>query len=480
MKVHHGMAIPPEGETVELKESVGEWKEIVTTCAAFATAQGGRIYVGVANDGRVLGVQIGKGTMEDLANKIAQNTNPKVVPSISTIGQGTTILTLDVPENPIKPVYAFDKPLRRSGRTNQVLSPTEAAELYFATRGVTWDETTLPEASIHDIDAGKVQNFLRRAQNERQLAVGVDVPIDHALRQMNLIRDGKMTVAAILLFGKDPEWLMVQSSLRCARFKGDNTVHFLDMKVIEGTIIDQVEEAMAFVKRHISMEAEIKDLEREERWEYPLDAVREAITNAVCHRNYADTGNVQVRIFDHGLEVWNPGGLPAGLTVEDLRRNHESRPRNKLIARVFFLIRYIEQFGTGTGRMIEECRKAGIPEPQFESHADSFLVRFEKPVSLAERVAVLKLNERQLKGMQYAEQYGQMTRQKYETVTGASTATAKRDLSALVKSGVLRPCGRGRSIRYELSAQIVSRKTSRKHDEKKGKIVQTSRNMHRK
>lgn len=129
---------PSEGETVELKESLGEWKEIVQTCAAFATAQGGRVYVGVADDGQVTGVQIGKGTMEDLANKIAQNTVPKLVPAITTQQeQGRTVILVDVAESLTKPVTAFDRALRQSGRTNQVLSASEIAELYLATRGVT-------------------------------------------------------------------------------------------------------------------------------------------------------------------------------------------------------------------------------------------------------------------------------------------------------------------------------------------------------
>lgn len=443
------MAIPTEGETVEIKESLGEWKEIVQTCAAFATAHGGRILIGVADDGRVLGVQIGKNTLEDLANKIAQNTSPKVVPAIRPMmKQRKAFIALDVAENPTKPVYAFDKPLRRSGRTNQTLSPTEAAELYFMTRGITWDETILAEASLQDINDEKVRSFLRRAQSERRLNASVDIPVDQVLRQLNLIHDGKVTIAASLLFGKDPERLMAQSVLRCARFKGEDAVHFLDMKVIEGRVIDQVEEAMAFVKRHISMAAEIRDLEREERWEYPLDAVREAITNAVCHRDYADTGNVQVRIFDHGLEVWNPGALPAGLTVDDLRRNHESKPRNKLIARAFFLIRYIEQFGTGTGRMIEECRKAGIPEPQFESRGGSFRVVFRKAVPAEQKFAGLGLNERQLAGLRYLEEKGRITMQEYVKATDSSERTAKRDLKEMVEKKVLVKHGKTKGSWY--------------------------------
>jgi len=243
---------------------------------------------------------------------------------------------------------------------------------------------------------------------------------------------------------------MPQSVLRCARFKGDDTVHFLDMKVIEGSVIDQVEEAMAFVRRNTSMAVKMEGKpERTEQWEYPLDAVREAITNAVCHRDYADTGNVQVRIFDHGLEVWNPGTLPAGLTVGDLRRNHESKPRNKLIARVFFLIRYIEQFGTGTGRMIEECRRAGMPEPQFEPRGSSFRVIFRKAIPVERRFAEAGLNERQVKALSLIAERGQITLAEYAQLVKMPKRTLQRDLQGLAKKGLLVKHGTGKATWYE-------------------------------
>jgi len=162
--------------------------------------------------------------------------------------------------------------------------------------------------------------------------------MDHVLRQLGLIQDGKLTVAAVLLFGRNPQRLLTQALARCARFKGTTEVHFLDMKVIQGNIIEQVEEVMVFVKRNVRMAAEIKELRREEKWEYPLGGLREAVVNTICHRDYASSANVQIRIFDDRLEVWNPGDLPEGMTVEDLRRQHESKPRNKLIANAFFLI----------------------------------------------------------------------------------------------------------------------------------------------
>jgi ATP-dependent DNA helicase RecG len=190
-------------------------------------------------------------------------------------------------------------------------------------------------------------------------------------------------------------------------------------------------------------------LERTERWEYPPDAVREAITNAVCHRDYADSGNVVVRIFDDRLEVSNPGGLPAGMTVEDLKRPHESRPRNKLVADAFFLIKYIEQFGTGIRRIMNDCREAGVPEPEFESRGDAFRTVFRRAVSPEELLSERKLNPRQFKAVKYAIEHGRLTRPDYERIAGVARATANRDLTDLTKRGVLRQGGAARRTWYE-------------------------------
>ncbi len=444
--------IPPEGATIELKESLGAWKEIVQTCAAFASAKGGRLYIGASDQGNVVGVQIGKGTLEDLSNKIAQNTVPKLIPAVTTQQmQGKTVILVDVAESSTKPVTAFDRALRRSGRTNQVLSASEIAQLYLATRGMTWDQTSRPDATLDDIDTEKVQKFLSRAKTERRWEIDPRTSADQALRQLNLMHNGQLTIAALLLFGKNPQRYLVQSKVRCARFKGDDEVEFLDLKVIEGDIIEQVAEAMAFVRRNTSMAVKIKGkLERVESWEYPLDAIREAITNAVCHRDYAGSGNVQVRIFDNALMVSNPGGLPSDLTVEDLRRPHESKPRNKLVADAFFLIKYIEQFGTGTRRMINDCREAGVPEPEFESHGDVFRIIFRKLVAIEQRFACVDLNKRQMKALRHVAERGRITRADYEIMTGTTERTAKRDLNDMVTRRILMKEGGGNNFWYVL------------------------------
>ncbi len=443
--------ISEEGQTIERKQSLGERREIVETCAAFATARGGRIYIGVRDNDQVVGVQIGKGTLEGLANDIAQNTMPKLVPQIETIREaGQTVIVVEVSENPVKPVTAFGRAYRRSGRTNQVLSAGEIAELYFATRGVTWDETIRADATLNDIDAEKVRNFLSRARSERQWEISAETPVEPALRQLNLLKNGQLTIAALLLFGKKPQRFLLQARVRCARFKGDNEVEFLDLKVVEGDIIQQVEEAMTFVRRNTSMAAKIEgSLERKERWDYPLDAVREGITNAVCHRDYADSGNVLVKIFDDRLEVLNPGGLPAGMTVDDLKHPHESKPRNKLVADAFFLIKYIEQFGTGIGRMIEECRREGVLEPEFESRAGGFRIAFRLTMPGDHRAAEKGLTERQSLLLEKTGTIGRVTPAQLAKLLGVPKRTVQRDLQHLTNKGFLIRRGSGKTTSYE-------------------------------
>lgn len=441
-----------ESEDVEWKQSLGEWKEIVVAIAAMASLHGGQICVGVEPTGRVCGVELGKGTLEDLANKIAQSTSPRVVPSISSIKRDRkTIIVVSVPESTPKPVYAFDRPYRRSGKTNQRLSQEEAMRLFMSSRGVTWDQSTIADATVaEDIDPALVRRFLLAARSERRWEVPDETAVDRVLRQLGLMQDGKLTVAAVLLFGRNPQRLLTQAMVRCARFKGTTEVHFLDMKVIQGDIVEQVGEVMSFIKRNTRMAAEIKGLRREETWEYPLEGLREAVVNAICHRDYASSANVQIRIFDDRLEVWNPGDLPEGMTVDDLRRPHESKPRNKLIANAFFLIKYIEQFGTGIQRILDDCRAQQLPEPNFEVRGHTFRSVFtprEPGIAPEEDTG---RTDRQNKALKYIRQHGRITRAKYEEIGGLPVHTAKRELARMVKAGLIVRRGGGRSYWYEL------------------------------
>ncbi len=443
-----------ESETVELKQSTGEIQEILETVGAFANARGGTTIIGVARSGGISGVTLGKNTLESLVNSIQQQTDPKVFPVLSTtVINGKTVIGLQVSASPIKPVLVQGRGFMRVGRSNHVLSSSELTKLFFESWEVSWDAGPVSDATPADLAEESIRRFLRQAQRERNMTIDVNAPTDEVLEKLELLYEKQLSRAAVLLFGKRPQKFLLSSEMRCARFKGTKPLHFLDMKVIEGNIIEQVPAAMDFIQRHISMAAEIvpTQIERMERWEYPLEALREAIINAACHRDYHDSGHIQIRIFDDRLEVWSPGLLPPEITLADLSRPHNSRPRNHRIARAFFLLRYIEHWGTGTLRIMELCKKAGLPKPDFAEVSGCFVVTFYKSKFAKKYHKVTVPIERQEQIVEYLRQTGKITAQSYAQLIDVSKRTANRDLAILVDKGILRQIGKGKSGYFELA-----------------------------
>jgi predicted HTH transcriptional regulator len=189
-------------------------------------------------------------------------------------------------------------------------------------------------------------------------------------------------------------------------------------------------------------------------YEIPDGAVREAIVNAVAHRNYASKAAVQVMVFADRIEVWNPGGLPEDLTVDQLRRPHHSVPRNRLLCEPLFLAHYIERVGTGTLDMIRLCREAGLPEPEFHPEGERFVTVIRRDWLTEGLMAQLGLNERQRKAVAYVRAHGRITNSDYRKLTGAIKKTASRDLDGLVAKGVLARMGTtGRGTSYYLATK---------------------------
>ncbi|MBT9148253.1 MAG: hypothetical protein DDT32_02025 [Syntrophomonadaceae bacterium] len=439
-----------ESETVEFKPSLSQMDKIMESVSAFSNTMGGRIVIGVSDKGKALGVDIGERTIENLANRIKQNTDPAIYPSISVENlEGKNIIVIEVRENKSKPVFAFDKVYKRVGKSNQRVSSDEIKKLALEGKKVYWDGQICEDASLKDIDKEKVKWFFKKAKYERRLELDPETRIREALGKLELFRYGKLTNAAVLLFGKDPQGFFIQSETRCARFKGLKPLEFIDMKVFGRNIIDQREDALEFVKEHIRLHAEIKGTERAERWEYPIEAIREAITNAICHRDYGTASNVQIRIFDDRIEIWGCGPLPEPLTPEDLKREHKSILRNPLIGKCLFLIKFIEQWGTGTNRMIEQCLIHGMPEPLFEEVAGDFVVTFRK-YNITEEM-LTELNERQRKAVEYLLKHKKITNKKYREINpNISDRTALNDLNELVDRNIIVAKGEKRYRHYML------------------------------
>jgi len=325
---------------------------------------------------------------------------------------------------------------KRIASHNKPLSPEEVVEFAKNTGKIKWDGQVCEEAGLGDIDEEKVRWFLRKAKAERSFNVEPETPIKEALERLELMKGEKLTNAAVLLFGQNPQKFFSQAETKCARFKGIKPLEFIDMKVFGGNILNQRDDAIEFVKEHVKLRAKIVGTERVEKWEYPIEAIREAITNAVCHRDYEISSNVQVRIFDDRIEVWGVGSLLKPLTPEDLKKKHRSILRNHSIGKCFFLIKFIEEWGTGTNRIIEECLRHSLPEPLFEEITESLVVTFRKYKITEEMLE--GLNERQKRGIKYLLEHKKITNKEYRRLNAKITdRTALNDFNELIKKGII-------------------------------------------
>ena len=441
-----------ESAKVEFKGSLNLSEPIGKTISGLSNASGGTLIIGITDSGEIKGVELGENTLEQLANRIKQHTDPKIYPAISTKNiDGKYLVIIEVNESQEKPVFYRNRAYKRVGKSTHKLNSSEIRNLAKNSGEKTfWDEQICERATIKDIDEEKVKAFLRTAENKRELDIGYD-SIEEVLRKLDVLRDDGLTNTGALMFTKEPQRFFLQSETKCGRFKGTTTKEFIDMAEFSGPVHEQVDNAEKFVMKNIRKAAWIEPgkVERQEKWEYPLDAVREAITNAVVHRDYQSTSNVQVRIFDDRIEIWNPGSLPEGWTIDTLKEEHESKPFNPLLARMFFLIKYIEKWGRGTIDMVEDCIEHGIPEPEFEDTGTAIVVTFRKKIT--EKLLKEKgLNERQIEAVKYVKKEGNIKNKKYRDLFDVSKRTAAYDLTELVDIGILRKEGKGKSTKYVL------------------------------
>ena len=444
-----------ENEKVEFKPSLSQLDNIMRSVSAFSNVKGGIVVVGVSDEGKVLGIDIGRKTMEDLAEYIKKNTDPPIFPSIEIVDiENKNVILVSVEESAEKPVFFKDKAYKRVSKTNQRISASEIRKL--AKEGgkkLYWDEQLCKGINFEDIDNDKVSWFVKEAKRQRGLGIQEDATADEVLMRLGLSDDKKLTNAAALLFANDPDRFFTRPEVKCIRFKGKGvTGEMIDFKVVKGNLFDQMIETERFIYNNITLAAWIENgkLQRQEKWEYPPKAIREALANAFCHREYETTSGAQVRIFDDRMEIWNPGRLPDGWTVETLKQKHESKPPNPLITEHFFWVKYVEEVGTGTNKLIDWCKEWDLPEPIFEFTGTSVIVTLRKALS-QDDIDGLDLNERQKKVIDYVIEHNSITNRKYQELTGVSRRTATTGLADLVKKGIFVRIGEGkRDLKYLL------------------------------
>ena len=256
----------------------------------------------------------------------------------------------------------------------------------------------------------------------------------------------------MLLFHPDPEKFVTNAYVKIGFFESDSDLRFQDE--VHGNLFEQVEKTMELLfTKYIKAMISYDDIYRIETFEYPKEAVREALLNAIAHKDYTGATPIQISVYKDKIMIWNYGELPENWTIDTLQKKHSSIPRNPDISNAFFRIGYIEAWGRGIRKMNEQCAAAGLPQPLYYYESSGFWVVFRKDLFNEEDLQAKGLNPRQIKAVVYVKEKGKITNKEYQEINQVSKRTANTDLSELVhKYNIFQPKGASVNICYEINS----------------------------
>jgi ATP-dependent DNA helicase RecG len=428
---------------------------LAETLAAFANADGGTIVVGLSSTGGPL-EEIEPEHLEPLLLRAQATCRPPVQTDWQPLetAQGTAIAIV-VPRSPELLSLLDGRVLLRSGVKNRPLSGEEIRHLASAKGTGDYEQTALAGVTLSELDDGVIAEFSekRHLRSPRGEKLGArDLLVDSGA----LDAAGNVTVAGMLLFGRNPQRSLPQSGAVWVRFAGTephgqgNTPSYMRREEIDGSLSQIIERLWNTIGEEMRHESVISGLQRQEIPEYPPAAVREAVVNAVAHRDYRLSGRrIEVRMYDDRMEVISPGGLPGHITLDNIVEEHFSR--NPRLVKGLYYWGFIEELGLGVDRMIDEMIRAGHPAPQFEAQPFTFKAILrnvrERPVSQWAQ----KLNERQIKALTFLQEQGRITNRDYhELCPDVSAETLRLDLADMVDKGVLLRIGDKKGTYYIL------------------------------
>lgn len=450
-----------ESETVEFKRTLAETEKAIQEIASFVNTSGGVLFFGVQDDGTVIGIDIGKNNLEKLTNKITSLTDPVIYPSVAIENiDDKQIIVIKVDESVNKPHLASGKAYKRVGKNTVQMQRDEYENLLKQRSENSFDKEKVKGATLEDLDDKKVNWFLERRARVRNVEIP-NADLEQILLNLRAVNDadGNLvpTYSGLLFFGKEPQKFLLRSQVKVARFKGTTMMEFIDEARLRDTLPAMLNEAEKFIRRNTRKAQKVVGFRGTTIYEYPYQALREAIVNALVHRDYETTGTIQIMIFDDRIEVQSPGEIPKGIDIKKLEGVHQ--PRNELLCERFHDIDEMEEYGTGISKMKSLMKNHGLGDPKFEEKAGFFKVTFYGPgdniLDLVPEegetdLKALGLNERQVKALALMVNDGKVfTNEDYRDAFQASPRTATRDLTELVnKTEFITTVGTGRAIRY--------------------------------
>ncbi len=423
-----------EGLKVEFKESF-DAKSIAKEMVAFANAQGGQIFLGVDDRNSVKGINVTNRLKAEILD-VASHCEPKIKISFqNVIYAGKTVLVVFVSEGENKPYLCSSGFYVRQGAGCQKLTREEIFGFAIAEGKVRFD-SQLNEKFVfeNDFDEGKLKQFLKRADIQSELpAIDILVNLGLAVKKERFFLNN----GGILFFAREPGRFFRTTKVICVSYMGNEKIDIIDRKVFDADVFSNIENAIYYVKKHIDVAFEIKTLKRTEILQFPEDAIRECVVNAVMHRDYFDdTGDVLVEVFKNKLTISNPGGLVKGLREEDFGK--VSRTRNQLVADLLLRAGYVEKMGTGILRIKEAMRKAGLPSPEFSFNGSFLVTLFDGKVT--NRVTN-KVTNHQLVILEEVGRNKNVTAEQLSTIVGISRRKIIENLSKLKQKKLLERVG---------------------------------------
>ena len=423
---------------------------------AFANSDGGTIVIGLDEKGRVVG-RVYAEELEGVLRSAERLCRPGVVTGWDQLdGPAGPTYAITVPRSPELHSLADGRVLIRAGNQNRPLGGEEIRHLAATKSSSDFEAEPVTGATRADLDDEVIAEYLdKRQQRQRRV---ISLSPDEVLQEMGALDDaGRPTHSGLLLFGRNPQHFMPQAGLVFVKFVGteprgeDGLAGYGRREEVTGPLARVIETAWQVVWGEMSVGAVVKGLERQEIAEYPPFAVREALVNAVCHRDYRLKGRrIEMRMYSDRLEVISPGGLPGFITVDNLVEEHFSR-NPRLVAGLFHW-GYIEELGLGIDRMIEDMLQGGHPPPRFKAAPYSFTVTLN---NVRERRALPKwetqMNERQSRAATYVREHGSITNREYrELCPDVTPETLRLDLNDLVDRGLLLRIGAKKGTYYIL------------------------------
>jgi ATP-dependent DNA helicase RecG len=432
-------------------------EQIAETLTAFANTDGGTVVLGMDEDGRLGDLFVEEDATDALQAALRLCRPPVRTDWTQQQVAGGTIVLLRVGRSPEMHSLWDGRIIVRKGTENR---PVEGADmdLLLANRPIgDFELQEVPGAKRDDLDDDVIDYYLERRQ--RRNPRGTVLPKDKLLQQIGALTEQRTpTVSGLLLFGKEPQLFLPHSRAIFVRFADvqprgpEGSFGYGRREEFTGPLPQIIDRAWRVIWEEMDKRAVVKGLHRQEETEYPSAPVREALVNAVAHRDYRLTGrSIEIRMYTDRLEITSPGGLPAHITLDNIIEEHYSR--NPRLVNGLYQWGYIEELGLGIDRMIEDMVNAGHMPPKFEakSHRFSVILYNTKDASRAVQTWEQNMNERQIKAIEFLQRNSAITNRDYRDMCPhVGSETLRLDLADLVNKGVLLKIGDKRGTRYIL------------------------------